>query len=62
MNEMPLGLDGCDGCVHVSLTFALIQKSKVGPEDAHYEYPKCLLDFIRDLVPGDIKGEIREVS
>ena len=37
-----------------------IQKLNGCPEN--YEYPKCLMDFIRDLVPGEIKGEIRAVS
>ena len=34
----------------------------MGPEDAEYAFPEVVLNFIRHLVPGDIKGEIREVS
>ena len=34
----------------------------MGPEDAEYAFPEVVLNYIRHLVPGDIKGEIREVS
>ena len=35
-----------------------LQKMNIGLENANYAYPK----YIGDLVQGDIKGEIREVS
>ncbi|XP_028516467.1 uncharacterized protein LOC114575563 [Exaiptasia diaphana] len=40
--------------------YALLRK-KIGPEtNAEFAYPPSVLQFIRHLVPGDIKGEIRE--
>ncbi len=33
----------------------------MGPEDAEYAFPEAVLTFIRDFVPGDVKGELKEV-
>ncbi|XP_031566227.1 uncharacterized protein LOC116301327 [Actinia tenebrosa] len=38
---------------------ALLRK-KVGSPEAEYGFPSSILAYIRHLVPGDIKGEIRE--
>ena len=32
----------------------------VGPSNAKYAFPSSVLDFIRFVCPGDIKGEIRD--
>ena len=32
----------------------------VGPSNAEYAFPSSVLDFIRFVCPGDIKGEIRD--
>ena len=37
------------------------QKKEVGPEDAEYAFPEVVLKYIRNIAPGDVKGEIREV-
>ena len=36
------------------------QKTEIVPEDSEFCFPQVILDFIRQIVPGDIKGEIRE--
>jgi len=36
-------------------------RKEVGPEDAEYAFPGVVLSYIRKSVPGDVKGEIREV-
>ena len=36
------------------------QKTEIAPEDSEFCFPQVVLDFIRQIVPGDIKGEIRE--
>ena len=41
--------------------FISLQKKEIGPEDAEYAFPEVVLNFIRKVVPGDVKGEIREV-
>ena len=33
----------------------------MGPEDSEYAYPEEVLNFIREIVPGNVKGELREV-
>jgi len=38
------------------------QRNEIGPENAKYAFPELVLNFIGHLVPGNIKGEIREVS
>ena len=35
-------------------------KKEIGPENAHYGYPTYVLDYIRDIAPGDIVGELKE--
>ena len=32
----------------------------IGPPNSQYRYPDAILNFIRELTPEDIKGEIRE--
>ena len=32
----------------------------IGPKNAHYPYPECVLDCIQYLAPRDIVGKIRE--
>ena len=32
----------------------------IGPPNAQYGYPAAVLDFIREVTPGDIKGEHRD--
>ncbi|XP_044172502.1 uncharacterized protein LOC122956867 isoform X2 [Acropora millepora] len=39
--------------------YALMGK-EIGPEDAEFSFPEEVLMFIRHIVPGNIKGEIRE--
>ena len=39
----------------------LKQRKKIGPEECEYRFPDTILGFIRDLVKGDVKGEIREL-
>ena len=36
-----------------------LQKKEIGPEDAEFAFPATVLKFIRTIIPGDIKGEIR---
>ncbi|RMX53241.1 hypothetical protein pdam_00024397, partial [Pocillopora damicornis] len=38
-----------------------LMKKEVGPEDVDYSFPKVVLKYIRNVTPGDVKGEIREV-
>lgn len=38
-----------------------LQEREVGPPDPEYSFPECVLSYIRDIVPENIKGEIREV-
>ena len=48
---------------YVSWWLALKRK-KIGMSDEtdspHYAYPPIVLSYIRNLVPGDIKGELRD--
>ncbi|XP_068761607.1 uncharacterized protein [Montipora capricornis] len=37
-----------------------LMKKEVGPEDAEYAFPEVVLKYIRNIAPGDVKGEIRE--
>ena len=37
------------------------QAKEVGPEHAEYAFPAVVLDYLRSIAPGDIKGEIKEV-
>ena len=42
-----------------------LKKEKIGMNDEgspHYKFPKSVLDFIRTLIPGNIKGEILDDS
>jgi hypothetical protein len=38
------------------------QKKDIGGEDAEFGFPRQVLNFIRHIAPGDVKGEIREVN
>ena len=38
------------------------QRKEIGPENCEFAFPAEVLNFIRHLVPGNIKGEIREVG
>ena len=46
--------------LHHLLSFS--QGKEIGPEDAEFSFPEEVLMFIRHIVPGNIKGEIREVG
>ncbi|CAB4023452.1 Hypothetical predicted protein [Paramuricea clavata] len=35
-------------------------KNGVGPDNSEYAFPREVLQFLRYIAPGDIKGEIRE--
>ncbi|XP_068690360.1 uncharacterized protein [Montipora capricornis] len=37
-----------------------LMRKEIGPEDAEFAFPEVVLDYIRHIAPGDIKGEIRE--
>lgn len=37
------------------------QEREYGPEEAEYAFPPTVLAYLRARVPGDVKGEIREV-
>jgi len=41
--------------------FSFPQGKEIGPEEAEFSFPEEVLVFIRHVVPGSIKGEIREV-
>lgn len=45
---------------HYCLWARMLKTKEVGAADAHYSYPKAVLDFIRMIAPGDIVGELRE--
>ena len=45
---------------HYCLWARSLYRKEIGPSEAHYGYPKSVLDFIRELAPGDIVGEIRD--
>ena len=45
----------------VNILHFSFQKKDVGPEDAEYAFPEAVLKYIRNIAPGDVKGEIREV-
>ena len=34
-------------------------KKEIGPEHHHYVYPTYVLDYVRDIAPGDIVGELK---
>ena len=36
-----------------------LKKRGIGQVNSHFAYPQSVLDFIRELLPQDIKGEIR---
>ncbi|CAH3166998.1 unnamed protein product [Porites lobata] len=38
---------------------ALLRR-EIGPPDAEFAFPPCVLTYIRHLAPGDVKGEIKE--
>ena len=40
--------------------FISLQKKEIGLEDVEYAFLEVVLNFIRKVVPGDVKGEIRE--
>ncbi|KXJ24060.1 hypothetical protein AC249_AIPGENE10828 [Exaiptasia diaphana] len=44
---------------YCSWAHALMEKN-IGPAGAEYTFPSSVLAFIRDLVPGNVKGEFRE--
>ena len=46
----------------VNVLFIYFQRNEVGPEEAEYAFPEVVLNYIRHLVPCNIKGEIRQVS
>ena len=35
-------------------------RARIGPEDPKYAFPPSVLQFIRAICPGDIKGEFRD--
>ena len=35
-------------------------RKKIGPEHPQYGYPQAVLEFIRDIAPGDVVGAIKE--
>ncbi|KAJ7388157.1 hypothetical protein OS493_039509 [Desmophyllum pertusum] len=37
-----------------------LMRNELGPEDAEFAFPEVVLNYIRHLVPDNIKGEIRE--
>ena len=39
-----------------------MEQKEIGPENAEFSFPEEVLAFIRHLVPGNVKGEIREVG
>lgn len=45
----------------MTVLYFFLQKKEVGPEDVDYSFPKVVLKYIRNITPGDVKGEIREV-
>lgn len=56
-------------CKFISSTFSLLhhllsfsQGKEIGPRDAEFSFPEKVLMFIRHIVPGNIKVEIREVG
>lgn len=60
-----LSVSGTARLINVLVIFKelfFFQRSKIGPPEAEYSFPQSILEFIRFLVPGNIKGEIREVS
>ena len=38
------------------------QRKETGPENCEFSFPVEVLTHIRALVPGNVKGEIREVG
>lgn len=49
-------------CQYQFLKLSLIfQRKEIGPPEAEFSFPSSVLAFIRFLVPGDVKGELREV-
>ena len=48
--------------LHYLLSKSFSQGNEIGPEDAEFSFPEEVLMFIRHIVPGNIKGEIREVG
>lgn len=44
----------------VLLSFLLSEK-RLAPPEAEFSFPSPVLAYIRNLVPSDVKGEIREV-
>ena len=45
--------------VHYCIWARELLRSEIGPENAHFSYPSCVLDYIRHEAPGNIVGEIR---
>jgi hypothetical protein len=37
-----------------------LRKLNVGPKDATYTFPPIVLEFLRELLPVDITGEVRD--
>ncbi|KAK2555923.1 hypothetical protein P5673_022194, partial [Acropora cervicornis] len=40
----------------------MVSDIKIGPESWEFAFPVEVLTHIRELVPGNVKGEIREVG
>ena len=37
-----------------------LKKAGIGAERCEYSFPAAVLDFLREIIPGDVRGEIRE--
>ena len=39
---------------------AALLKAEIGPQNAQYTFPAPLLNYLRHICPGDVKGEMRD--
>jgi len=44
-----------------ALSWILFQRKDIGPQAAEFAFPLVVLDYIRAIVPDDIKAEFKEV-
>ena len=46
--------------LHYCIWARELLRKEIGPEHPQYGYPQAVLEFIRDIAPGDVVGEIKE--